>query len=98
MQPSRRVRSPKGSKTICFHQWKRFHQAYLGPLPIYPPHSPRGSRPERDKIDARLQKPARNGTFEDLERTLSHSGRSTPALVDTTTPPPRPYDLSFEPF
>jgi len=52
----------------------------------YPPHSPGGSRPERDKIDARLQKSARNGTFGNLERPLSHSGRSTPDLTDTTTP------------
>ena len=85
------------SKTLGFHQWKRFHPAYLGPVLIYPPHSPGGSRPERDKIDSRLQKSTRNGTFWNLERTLSHSGRSTPALVDTTNPTPIPYDLSFGP-
>ena len=67
MQPSGGSGRQRAPKTSCFHQWKRFHPAYLGPVLIYPPHSTGGLRPERDKIDASLQKSARNGTFEDLE-------------------------------
>jgi len=71
-------------------------------LPGTPAHLsttlPQGLTNRTGQRPLQFAKTARNGTFKNLERTLSHSGQSTPDRADTTTPTPRPYDLSFCPF